>query len=159
MARSWNERLGIALTKARTAGRRKKRELAWARAVALVFIDDNDSLAVTGLRLTLREDLVKVDHKPLKSGAKKEVVTFAEREQCNKELRRRVLAAKSPGQVAQVLAEAMVAAQLADQDELPQSKRFRWEIPYHVRKEVSDLLAADVKEVRPRRTARKGKRS
>lgn len=158
-ARSWNERLGIALTKARTAGRRKKRELAWARAVALVFIDDNDSLAVSGLRLTLRDDLVKVDHKSLKSGANKEVVTVAERDQCNQELRRRVLAAKSPGEVVQVLTEAMVAAQLVDQDELPQSKRFGWLIPYQVREEVSDLLAADVKEVRPRRTARKSKRS
>jgi ParB/RepB/Spo0J family partition protein len=158
-ARSWNERLGIALLKIRNAARRKKRGFAWAKAVALVFIDQNDTLAAGGLRLTLRDDLVKVEHQTLKSGRKKEVVTHAEKDQCSKELRHRVLAAKSEVEVIQVLAEAMVAAQLADQAELTQGRRSGWFIPYRVRKEVTDLLAADVKEVRPRRVPRKRKKS
>jgi ParB/RepB/Spo0J family partition protein len=158
-ARSWNERLGIALLKIRSGARRRRRELAWAKAVALVFMDDNESLAVTGLRLTLRDDMVRVEHKQLKSGKKKEVVTYAERVQCEKELRRRVLAAKSAAEVVQVLAEAMIAAELADQAELPRSKRWGWLVPYRVRNEVSDLLAPDLKEVRPRRTSGKRKQS
>lgn len=158
-ARSWNERLGIALTKARTAGRRKKRGLAWAKAIALVFIDQNDTLAATGLRLTLRDDLVKVSHKKLKSGKPKEIVYYAEKDQCIKELRRRVMAAKTEAEVIQILAEAMMAALLVDQAELPQSKRSGWVIPYRVRAEVTDLLAADVREVRPRKVSRKRKKS
>jgi hypothetical protein len=46
-----------------------------------------------------------------------------------------------------------------DEAELPQSMQFGWLIRYHARKEFSELLQPTPKEVRPRRTPRKTKRS
>lgn len=146
-----NEDLAGKLLAARTAGRRKQHGLARAKAIALLVIDDNPQLAGCGLRLTL-PGLQDVEIKELKSGKKSTKVTYADAEQCNKELIRRVNAATTEAQVNEVLSEAIVAALLADEHQLPQSKRIHWSLG---NEKVAKLLAPDIKAARPRHRARK----
>ncbi len=151
-ARGFNEVLGGNLLKGRTAARRKQLGLARAKAIAAVLIADNGELAARGLRLTLPA-LQDLEVKVLKSGTKRQKVSYAEREHCTAELARRVDAARSEGEVLEVLAEALIAAILADERELPQSKRIHWSTPAAT--EVKKLLASDIKAARPRRASRK----
>jgi ParB family chromosome partitioning protein len=152
-ARGFNEVLGGNLFKGRTAARRKQLGLARAKAIAAVLIADNGELAGRGLRLTLPA-LQDLEVKELKSGAKRQKVSYADGEHCTAELQRRVAAARSEGEVVEILAEALVAALLADEHELAQSKRIHWHTP--AASEVKKLLASDIKAARPRRTSRKG---
>lgn len=50
-----------------------------------------------------------------------------------------------------MLAQALLAAILVDERQLPQSKRIRWSLPHNVRSKVEKLLAADIEALRPRR--------
>jgi ParB/RepB/Spo0J family partition protein len=146
-----NEDLAGKLLKARTAAHRKQHGLARAKAIALLVIGDNPELAGRGLRLTL-PGLQDVEVKELKSGKKSTKVTYADAEQCKAELIRRVNAASTEAQVNEVMAEAIVAAILVDEDQLPQSKRIRWFLGDG---KVEKLLASDIKAARPRRRTRK----
>jgi len=146
-----NEDLAGKLLKARTAGRRKQHGLARAKAISLLVIGDNPELAGRGLRLTLPR-LQDVELKELKSGKESRKVTYADAEQCKAELIRRVNAASTEAQVNEVMAEAIVAAILVDEHQLPQSKRIRWSLGDG---KVERLLAQDIKAARPRRRARK----
>ncbi|MFP5389103.1 MAG: hypothetical protein ACLGG5_07370, partial [Thermoleophilia bacterium] len=75
-------------------------------------------------------------------------VIWSDAEQCREELRRRVKEASTEAQVNEVIAEAIVAAIVVDQEQLPQSKRIHW---FMGNREVEKLLAPDIKAARPRR--------
>lgn len=147
-----NEDLAGKLLMARTGARRRQHGLARAKAIALLVIGDNPELAGCGLRLTL-PGLQDLEIKELKSGKKRTKVTYADAEQCREELIRRVNAASTEAQVNEVMVEAIVAAILVDEHQLPQSKRIRW---YLGDQKIEKLLASDIKAARPRRRARKG---
>ncbi len=63
----------------------------------------------------------------------------------------------SVNEVAEIIGDAMVASLLADENELPQSKRVRGGL--RASAGVEKLLSADIKSVRPRRQRRKGSNS
>jgi ParB/RepB/Spo0J family partition protein len=145
-ARRFNESLRAALLKRRGAKSRKVHGLARAKAVAAIILGDNDRLAGRGLRLVLSQ-LQDVEVKTLKSGDSREKVSYADAAQCTEYLTKRIDAARSAEEVLELLADAVIAAELADERELPQSKRIGWS----ARPGVAKLLAAEIKEVRPSR--------
>jgi len=142
-----NEEVAGKLLKARTGARRKQLGLARYKALALLFIDDNPQLAGAGLRLTL-PGLRDIDVTELKSGKERKKVIWADAQQCEEELRRRVREASTEAQVGEVMAEAIAAAEAVDQEQLPQSKRIHW---FMGNREAEKLLAPDIKAARPRR--------
>jgi hypothetical protein len=154
-ARRFNEELGASLLKRRGAATRKKHSLARAKAVAKVLVADNERLAARGLRLTTPQ-LQDVEVKQLKSGASREKVSYADNEQCAEYLLKRVADAGSEAEVLEILADALIASLLADEEELPQSKQVRGGI--RDSREVEKLLGAEIKSVRPRRRRRKSGR-
>jgi ParB/RepB/Spo0J family partition protein len=146
-ARKFNEELGRNLLNRRGKGTRRQRGLARAKAIAAVLLADNRELAARGLRLVLPQ-LQEVETKQLKSGAKRQKVSYADTDQCLSYLENRVEEAKTEAEVNELLADALIAGLLADQAELPQSKRVR--VGTHADEAVAKLLAADIKAVKPR---------
>jgi ParB/RepB/Spo0J family partition protein len=149
-ARTFNLELGRKLISRRGAKSRKEHSLERARAIAEVIIRDNGNLAARGLRLVVSQ-LQEVEVKQLKSGENREKVTYQEPDQCESYLRARIAEAKSANEVLELLADALIAATVADQRELALSRRVNYWVPAEER--VKKLLGADVKSVRP---ARKG---
>jgi ParB/RepB/Spo0J family partition protein len=151
-ARLANLELGRKLIARRGAKSRKDHSLARAKALAEVALDQNENLAAKGLGLVLPQ-LQEVEVKELKSGEKREKVSYKNPEGCASYLRSRIDEAKSAEEVLELLADALIAVILADERELPQSRR----IPYWLRPEaaVKKLLAADIKSVRPQRKGRR----
>jgi hypothetical protein len=145
-ARRYNESLGAALLKRRGAKSRKAHGLARAKAIATIVLADNERLAGAGLRLALSQ-LQDVEVKTLKSGESREKVSYADAAQCTEYLSKRVDSARSADEVLELLADAVIAAELADERELPQSKRIGWS----PRRDVAKTFAAEIKEVKPRR--------
>jgi hypothetical protein len=121
--------------------------------VALILLADNDNLAARGLRLALPQ-LQEVEVKTLKSGKSREKVAYADSRACSDYLAARIDEAHSADEVLELLADALIAATLAEERELPQSRRVHWWNP--VGKEVEKLLAADSRALRLRRPG-KGK--
>ncbi len=154
-ARRYNEELGLKLLERRGGKGRKQHALARAKAVAAVVIADNERLGARGLRLTTPQ-LQEVEVKQLKSGESREKVSYADTEQCSEYLAERVAKATSEGEVLEILGDALIASLLADEEELPQSKRVRGGI--RASRGVEKLLGADIKSVRPRRRRRKSGR-
>jgi ParB/RepB/Spo0J family partition protein len=148
-ARKFNEELGRKLLGRRGKAGRRQHGLARAKAIAAVVLADNKDLAAAGLRLVLPQ-LQEVEVKHLKSGGSRRKVSYADTDQCLAYLENRVEEAKTEGEVTELLADALIAGLLADQAELPRTKR----VPLGVRAdaEVAKLLAADVKAVKPRRS-------
>jgi ParB family chromosome partitioning protein len=146
-AEVFNEDLSGKLFKGRTEARRKQQSLTRAKAVGLTLVADNPQLAGRGLRLVLPQ-LQDVEVKELKSGEMRTKVSYADAEQCTEELARRIEKATSANEVLEVLSEALVAAMLADEHQLPQTKRIYWHSPSTA---AEKLLGSDVKAVRPRR--------
>ena len=70
---------------------------------------------------------------------------------------KRVMDASSVNEVTELVGDAMIASLLADENELPQSKRVRGGL--RASAEVEKLLSADIKSVRPRRQRRQGQQS
>lgn len=121
--------------------------------MAVVLITDNPTLAARGLRLVTSQ-LQEVEVKQLKTtGKTKEKVSYAGAEQSTAYLIKRVNDSSSVNEVAEIVGDAMVASLLADEDELPQSKRVRGGL--RASASVEKLLSADIKSVRPRRQRRK----
>jgi ParB/RepB/Spo0J family partition protein len=147
-ARTINLELGRKLIARRGAKSRKEHSLDRARAIAEVILHDNPNLAARGLRLVLPQ-LQEVDVRQLKSGESREKVTYMEAEECDAYLRARIGEAKSANEVLELLADALIAATVADERELAQSRRVSYWVP--AEEQVRKLLAADVKSVRPRR--------
>jgi ParB/RepB/Spo0J family partition protein len=146
-ARRFNEELGRNLVTRRGKATRRQHGLARAKALAAVVLADNRELAASGLRLVLSQ-LQEVEVKHLKSGAKREKVSYADIDQCVEYLGNRVQEARTEAEVNELLADALIAGLLADQAELAQSKRVHWGTRADVA--VRKLLAADIKAVKPR---------
>jgi hypothetical protein len=154
-ARSWNQEVGRKLLQRRGGSSRKEHALARAKALVLLILHDNPKLAASGLRLTM-DQLQDVEVKQLKTTVKaKEKVSYAEPEDCAKYLEKRVIEARSVNEVLEFGGDAVIAAWLADEDELPQSKRAHGSI---YDPQVEKLLGADIKSVRPRRQRRRSRK-
>jgi ParB family chromosome partitioning protein len=153
-ARTWNGSVGANLLKRRGSASRKQFALARVKAMAIALIADNPTLAARGLRLVTSQ-LQEVEVKQLKAtGKTKEKVSYADAEQSTAYLVKRVDDASSVNEVTEMVGDAMIASLLADESELPQSKRVRGGLSASA--EVEKLLFADIKSVRPRRRRRKG---
>ncbi|HTT95232.1 MAG TPA: ParB/RepB/Spo0J family partition protein [Solirubrobacterales bacterium] len=153
-ARKFNDELGRNLISRRGKGTRREHGLARAKAIAAVLLADNPDLAAAGLRLVLSQ-LQEVEVKHLKSGARREKVSYGDREQCLAylTLANRIEEARTEAEVNELLADALIAGLLADQAELPRTNR----VPLGLRAdaEVAKLLAAGIKAVKPDRRAKK----
>ncbi len=153
-ARRFNDDLGRRLLQRRGGASRKEHALARAKALAAIILADNEKLSARGLRLVTPQ-LQEVEVKRLKTnGETREKVSYADSEQCAEYLGKRIEKARSVNEVLELLGDAVIASLLADEKELPQSKRVRGGLRADA--EVKKLLAADIKSVRPRRQRRKG---
>jgi ParB/RepB/Spo0J family partition protein len=153
-ARTWNGTVGRNLIERRAGASRKQFALVRAKAMAIALITDNPTLAARGLRLVTSQ-LQEVEVKQLKTtGQTKEKVSYADAEQSTAYLVKRVMDASSVNEVTELVGDAMIASLLADENELPQSKRVRGGL--RASAEVEKLLSTDIKSVRPRRQRRKG---
>lgn len=152
-ARRHNEQLGTALLKRRGGASRKEHAVARVKAIAAILLADNPRLPARGLRLVTSQ-LQEVEVKQLKTtGKTREKISYADPEQCAEYLAKRIEGAGSVNEVLELLGDAVIASFLADEGELPQSKQVRGGI--RVSAEVEELLAADIKSVRPRRPRKK----
>jgi ParB/RepB/Spo0J family partition protein len=151
-ARTFNLDLGRNLVARRGAATRKEQSLARAKALAELVLSDNTQLAARGLRLVLPQ-LQEVEVTELKSGEKREKVLYRDAENCDKYLRNRIGEAKSADEVLELLADALIAALLADEREVPQSHRIHWWSSAGNRAEK--LLGNDIKAIRPGRQAKR----
>lgn len=148
-ARTFNLNIGRKLIARRGAKTRSAHALARAKAVAAILLADNDRLAAAGLRLVLPQ-LQEVTVTQLKStGESREKVAYAEPDDCLTYLRSQIERAKSANEVLELLADALIAAHLADSRELPQSRRIPgW---HGAMDAAAKLMADDIKAVKPRR--------
>jgi ParB/RepB/Spo0J family partition protein len=152
-ARSWNGNVGGNLLKRRGSASRKQFALARVKAMAIALVTDNPTLAARGLRLVTSQ-LQEVEVKQFKTtGKTNEKVSYADTEQSTAYLVKRVMDASSVNEVTELVGDAMIASLLADENELPQSKRVHGGL--RASAEVEKLLSADIKSVRPRRQRRK----
>lgn len=151
-ARKANLDLGLRLVNRRGAKGRKEHSLARAKALAAVVLADNERLPARGLRLVLPQ-LQEVEVKTLKSGEAREHISYADSGQCAQYLAKRIEEARSANEVLELMTDALIASILADERELPQSRRVRSEV--RARGEVEQLLGTEIKWVRPRRKSRK----
>ncbi|MFN8215714.1 MAG: ParB/RepB/Spo0J family partition protein [Solirubrobacterales bacterium] len=151
-ARRFNEELGRKLIERRGGESRKQHSLTRFRVFAKQLIADNPELAARGLRLVLPQ-LREVEVKTPKSGEPRQKVTYADAEQATEYLIRHVESAGSVNEGLELLADAFLAAILADEEALPQSKRTRYQATPEAW--VQKQLGAEVKVVRPRRRATK----
>lgn len=148
-AERFNEGIGRKLIERRGATGRKEHGLNRAKAVAAILLADHDGLAAAGIRLVLPQ-LREVERKTLKSGARREKIDYADRTACHEYLWRRIEEARSEGQVMELLTEAIIAGELADDAAVAQSHRVGWFS--RGGREAVQLLSAEVKAARPRRS-------
>ncbi len=154
-ARSWNQDVGRKMLQRRGGSSRKEFALERVKALALLVVRKNPKLAASGLRLVMSQ-LQDVEVKQLKTtGETKEKVSYAEPVDCKTYLEKRIIEARSVNEVLELAGDSLVASWLADEDELPQSKRAHGSI-YDPK--VEKLLSADIKSVRPRRQRRKSRK-
>ncbi len=123
-ARSKNGSIGLALSRRakRVPGKRRVLEVMKLMAHATVLADDQ--LAAAGLRLT-DPALSEVEVSTTKTGKRREKVTYAEPDEATEYLLRRIDSATSPEQIVQVVSDALVAAHLTDERELPKAKQVK----------------------------------
>jgi ParB/RepB/Spo0J family partition protein len=148
-AERFNEGIGRKLIERRGAARRKEHGLNRAKALAAILLADHDGLAAAGIRLVLPQ-LREVERKPLKSGAKREKIIYADRTACLEYLRNRVGEARNEGEVIELLTEAIIAAALVDDQAIARSHRVGWFS--RGGREAFKLLSAEIKAARPRRS-------
>ncbi|HET7445364.1 MAG TPA: ParB/RepB/Spo0J family partition protein [Solirubrobacterales bacterium] len=142
-----NEAVGRKLIERRGSGR-KDHGLKRAQALAEILIADHEDLAAAGMRLVLPQ-LREVEHKTLKSGAKREKIKYADRTACLAYLRNRVAEARSESEVTEILTEAIIAGELVDEAAIAKSHRIGWFS--RGRRAAAKLLSAEIKAARPRR--------
>ncbi|HVY77344.1 MAG TPA: hypothetical protein VG898_02445, partial [Solirubrobacterales bacterium] len=147
-ARKFNEDLGRNLLARRGKQARREHGLARLKALAAILLADNPELPARGLRLVFSQ-LQEVEVKQLKSGAKRSKVSYADREQCLEYLTNSIDRARDVGEGVEILIDAVIAGLLADQSELPRSKRIGWGTGAEA--QVRKLLASELKAVKPRR--------
>lgn len=147
-AEAANTALGTALVKRRGAQSRKAHRLNRARFVARRIVADNGELAGAGLRLVMPQ-LREVETKTLKNGEERTKVDYASREQCNEYLLGAIERAKSVDEVLELIADAFIAAELADEKAIPMSRRISW-YP-GIENEPAKAFADEIKEVKPKK--------
>ncbi len=148
-----NEAVGRKLLERRSRGKDTKHALGRAKLVAHLFVDQNEDLAGRGLRFTV-DKLRKEERTALKKGGYKVKTTYATDEECTAELRRRIDGARNEIEVMEVVTEAILAAELADNKAEPASRRPRWNGSYDKGKDTEKILKAELKEARPRKPRR-----
>lgn len=148
-AEGFNENVGRKLIERRGAPGRKEHGLNRAKALAAIFLADHDGLAAAGIRLVLPQ-LREVERKTLKSGATREKINYADRTACHEYLWNRVQEARTEGEVIELLTEAIIAGELADDAAIAQTHRVGWFS--RGGREAVKLLSAEVKAARPRRS-------
>jgi hypothetical protein len=110
-------------------------------------LHDNQDMPADGLRLVLPQ-LQEVTVRKLKTrNETREDVEYADSQRALDYLKGAIERAKSANEVLELLGEALVAAYLADERELPQYKRVKWS--NYAMREAVDLLSADIKAVSP----------
>jgi ParB/RepB/Spo0J family partition protein len=148
-AEGFNENVGQKLIERRGATSRKEHGLNRAKALAAIFLVDHDGLAAAGIRLVLPQ-LREVERKTLKSGATREKINYADRTACHEYLWNRVQEARTEGEVIELLTEAIIAGELADDAAIAKTHRVGWFS--RGGQEAVKLLSAEIKAARPRRS-------
>jgi ParB/RepB/Spo0J family partition protein len=148
IARRFNDTLKRNVLKHRTKARRKQHALARSKAILMQLLEDNPELAAAGFRLA-SDSLQTVEHKTLKKGGSREIVTYASKEESTAELLRRVMAATDPLEVVEIGAEALMLGLLTDTEETPNKDSVRWFSRAGAK--IEKLLKTEMKEIRPRR--------
>ncbi len=144
-ARPANLALGGKLIRRRGGKVRTSRALARAKAVAAILLHDNLDMPADGLRLVLPQ-LQEVTVRKLKTrNETREDVEHADSQGALDYLKGAIERAKSANEVMELLGEALVAAHLADERELPQYKRVRWS--NYAMHEAIEFLSEDIKAV------------
>ena len=87
-----------------------------------MFVRQSDNLAALGMRLCF-PSWKTVTEKELKSGEKREKVTYLEPREAKDRLINAIEEAKTVEAIHLILSDAIVAATFSNEDELPQSKR------------------------------------
>ena len=121
-ARTENEAIGDGLLKRSSKPLSKKDQLETIRLLAKATVKQDDSLAGLGMRLCFTT-WKEIEVKELKSGAKREKVTYLEPREAKERLIESIDNAKSVDEILRIVTNAMVTATYSNQDELPQSKR------------------------------------
>ena len=151
-ARSYNERLGHVLLKRRGAEGRKKYGLARAKAGAIALVLHDRTLAAAGLRLVMPQLQGLQTEAGTEGGGE---VAYAPINQATEFLVGRIEAAKSAAEVDELIADAQIAALLADEDALkPGEGAYRHD---PAEEEVREILAAELKALAPRRSPKQRK--
>ncbi len=150
-ARKHNGRLGQRIVSGRLTQTRRDRALERARALALMILHDNPNLPAQGLRLVLAE-LQDEEVKTLKSGAVRRKHVYAEPEECLEFVRARITRAKTANEILEIMAEVLVAYDLADDKELPQTRRAHHRQGHGGKAAAIQALAQDVKAAKSGRT-------
>ncbi|HEX2071186.1 MAG TPA: ParB/RepB/Spo0J family partition protein [Thermoleophilaceae bacterium] len=146
-ARPGNLTLGNKLIGRRGGKVRSSQALARAKAIAAIVLHDNQDMPADGLRLVLPQ-LQEVTVRKLKTrNETREDVEYADSQRALDYLKGAIERAKSANEVLELLGEALVAAYLADERELPQYKRVKWS--NYAMREAVELLSADIKAVSP----------
>lgn len=149
-ARKRNDKLGRNLLEHRTPANRRRFRHSRIMAVAAILLADNPRLAGRGLRL-VRSQLQDVEIKKVKkTGGSREKVDYASDEQCAQFLWGLIESSRNGDEALELLIEAILAAILADDLEVPGSKRIYWSP--RSRKLVEELLADEIKAVKPRQS-------
>jgi ParB/RepB/Spo0J family partition protein len=135
-----------------------------ARLLALLVFDrDADAYAARGLRY-VEPKLQDVEVKELKSGERKEKVSYADRQRCAGHLVERLDRARSAEEIVGVVLQALIAAHFADERVTAKSHRIGFSLPgshgyYYggvgpaiaVRREIPGLVEKIAKPALPRR--------
>jgi len=143
-ARRHNGRLGQRIVSGRLTQTRRERALARARALALLILNDYPNLPAQGLRLVLAE-LQDEEVKTLKNGTVRRKHLYAEPQECLEFVRGRIMRAKTANEVLEIMAEVLIAYELADEKELPQSRRAHHRQGHGGKAAAIEALAPDVK--------------
>ncbi|HEX6204988.1 MAG TPA: ParB/RepB/Spo0J family partition protein [Solirubrobacterales bacterium] len=153
-AAAFNDRLGHALMKNRTPESRKRFGLARQKAAAISLIRHDQSLASAGLRLVLPQ-LQQTQTEADGAGGKSGKVSYATLAQSRDFLIGKIEACKSQAEINEWISMAQIAAILADEDAVGAGEGSCRHDP--AEDEVKELLAEEIKLVKPRRSPKQRK--
>ena len=151
-AAGFNADLGVALVKRRGAQSRKAHRLNRAKVLSRLVLAQNESLAGAGLRLVLPQ-LREVETTTLKNGKERTTVTYKGAKECRQYLLDSIERAKSVDEVLELVADAMMAAEVADVREIAQSRRIHWYAGMGI--DLASEFADEIKEVKPKRAKKR----
>lgn len=152
-ARSYNDRVGRNLIKRRGAQSRKKFGLARTKAAAISLLLHDRTLAAAGLRLVMPQlQGLQTEAGGEQSDGK---VSYATAAQASEYLLGRIEEARSQAEIVELIADAQIAAILADDDALEAGEGIFHHDPAEDR--VKEILAEEIKQVAPRRSSKQRK--